>query len=191
MRIRKVFMTDEVSLLERPTVSEAAASSHASSRSTRAATGSPASPLTEYLTFRVGAEEYAIDILRVQEIRGYSPMTRIAHAPATVKGVVNLRGVIVPVVDLRICLQAGELSRDEDTVTVVLDLGVRVVGAVVDSVSDVLTLSAADIRPAPEMRHNTTANSILGMACLGEGADARMLVVLDIERLLSDADTGL
>ncbi len=152
----------------------------------------PAS-LHEYLTFRIGSEEYAIDILRVQEIRGYSPLTRIAHAPAAVKGVVNLRGVIVPVVDLRICLQTTEIaSHDEETVTIVLDLGDRVIGTVVDAVTDVLTLNSADIRPAPELGRETTADSIIGIACPGEGTDAqRMLVLLDIQHLLSDADIGL
>jgi purine-binding chemotaxis protein CheW len=146
----------------------------------------------EYLTFRIGAEEYAIDILRVQEIRGHSTITRIAHAPPSVKGVVNLRGVIVPVVDLRLCLQAHAPTRDEDTVTIVLDLGERVVGTVVDAVSDVLSLDASDIRPAPEVGRSATSGSILGIACPGDASgDHRMLVVLDIERLLTDADIGL
>jgi len=147
--------------------------------------------LREYLTFRIGSEEYAIDILRVQEIRGYSAMTRIANTPPSVKGVVNLRGLIVPVVDLRLCLAADRLSKDEDTVTIVLDLDKRVVGAMVDGVSDVLSLDAGDIRPAPQMRLTSTADSILGIACLAEGTDHRMLAVLDIEHLLSHADTGL
>ncbi|KQW44590.1 hypothetical protein ASD88_17555 [Pelomonas sp. Root662] len=146
----------------------------------------------EYLTFRVGAEEYAIDILRVQEIRGHGKVTRIAHAPAAVKGVINLRGVIVPVIDLRVCLQAASDYRDEDTVTIVLDLGTRVVGTVVDAVSDVLSLDEADIRPAPELGHSATSAALLGIATLNEASDARrMLAVLDIERLLADADVGL
>lgn len=151
------------------------------------------SSLHEYLTFRIGDEEYAIDILRVQEIRGYSPLTRIAHAPATVRGVVNLRGVIVPVVDLRVCLQTTtQTSRDEDTVTIVLDLGNRVVGAVVNAVSDVLTLSATQIRPAPQIRAHALADSIVGIACPGEGTSAqRILILLDIQALLSGADVGL
>lgn len=146
----------------------------------------------EYLTFRVGAEEYAIDILRVQEIRSHARLTRIAHAPATVKGVINLRGVIVPVVDLRVCLQAATSLDDEDTVTIVLDLGSRVIGAVVDAVSDVLSLAAAEIRPAPELGQSATSAALLGIACVNESSDARrMLVVLDIERLLADAGIGL
>lgn len=151
------------------------------------------SNLHEYLTFRIGDEEYAIDILRVQEIRGYSPLTRIAHAPQTVRGVVNLRGVIVPVVDLRVCLQTtARASRDEDTVTIVLDLGDRVIGAVVDAVSDVLTMDAVHIRPAPQIRAPVLAESIVGIACPGEGTSAqRILILLDIQALLSGADVGL
>jgi purine-binding chemotaxis protein CheW len=146
----------------------------------------------EYLTFRVGAEEYAIDILRVQEIRGHGRLTRIAHAPDAVKGVINLRGVIVPVVDLRVCLQARSTFRDEDTVTIVLDLGSRIVGAVVDAVSDVLSLAEADIRPAPELGQGASAAALLGIATVNDSSDARrMLLVMDIERLLADAATGL
>ncbi|RZJ12776.1 MAG: chemotaxis protein CheW [Rubrivivax sp.] len=151
----------------------------------------PAAVSREVLTFRIGAEEYAIDILRVQEIRSYSPLTRIAHASAAVKGVVNLRGVIVPVVDLRVCLQALSPTRDEDTVTIILDLGERIVGAVVDAVSDVLTLQSADIRRAPEMGRHATADALLGIACVGADEARRMLMLVDIEQLLSAADTGL
>lgn len=148
----------------------------------------------EYLTFRIGAEEYAIDILRVQEIRGHHRLTRIAHAPIAVKGVINLRGVIVPVVDLRLCLQAVSVAPCEDSVTIVLDLGRRVIGAVVDAVSDVLLLSDADIRPAPALGGGASSESLLGIASVNGGASSearRMLLVLDIERLLADAGIGL
>ncbi|MEW5882495.1 MAG: chemotaxis protein CheW, partial [Pseudomonadota bacterium] len=103
----------------------------------------------EYLTFRLGAEEYGIDILKVQEIRGYDGVTRIAHAPAHVLGVINLRGVIVPIVDLRVKLALGEVRYDAFTVVIVLNVAQRVVGAVVDAVSDVLELAPEQIRAAP------------------------------------------
>src|SRR5688572_3488794 len=109
----------------------------------------------EYLTFRLGSEEYGIDILRVQEIRSYEQPTRIADAPHFIKGVVNLRGVIVPIVDLRIKLGCDTNDYNDFTVVIVLNVRGRVVGAVVDSVSDVLELSADAVRPAPEM--NATA----------------------------------
>lgn len=151
----------------------------------------PAAAPREVLTFRLGAEEYALDILRVQEIRSHSPLTRIAHAAGCVKGVFNLRGVIVPVVDLRLALHSAAPSRDEDAVTIILDLGERVVGAVVDGVSDVLTLRSADIRPAPAMGRHASADALLGIACVGAADARRMLMLLDIERLLSSAGTGL
>ena len=105
----------------------------------------------EFLTFRLGAEEYGIDILRVQEIRSYEQPTRIANAPSFIKGVVNLRGVIVPIVDLRMKLGCDSAEYNTFTVVIVLNVKGRVVGAVVDSVSDVLELSRDSIKPAPEM----------------------------------------
>jgi purine-binding chemotaxis protein CheW len=105
----------------------------------------------EFLTFRLGAEEYGIDILRVQEIRSYEPPTRIANAPSFIKGVVNLRGVIVPIIDLRLKLNCDTAEYNDFTVVIVLNVRGRVVGAVVDSVSDVLELSHEQIKPAPEL----------------------------------------
>ena len=101
----------------------------------------------EFLTFRLGQEEYGIDILRVQEIRSYEQPTRIANAPAFIKGVVNLRGVIVPIVDLRMKLGCDCAEYNAFTVVIVLNVKGRVVGAVVDSVSDVLELSRDTIKP--------------------------------------------
>jgi purine-binding chemotaxis protein CheW len=155
-------------------------------------TDAPGAATREYLSFRVGTEEYAIDILRVQEIRSQARPTRIAHAPAAVQGVVDLRGVIVPIVDLRLCLQALSSEGGGDAVTIVLDLGRRVMGVVVDAVSDVLTLGDADIRPSPELGGTTTAAALLGIASVNAGSDARRtLIVLDIQRLLADAGVGL
>ena len=142
---------------------------------------------SEYLTFRLGAEEYGIDILRVQEIRSYEVPTRIANAPAFIKGVVNLRGVIVPIVDLRLKLGCDSAEVNGFTVVIVLNVRGRVVGAVVDSVSDVLELSRDAIKAAPEMASSVDASFITG---IGSVAD-RMLILMDIEALMSSADMGL
>lgn len=104
----------------------------------------------EFLVFTLGDEEYGIDILKVQEIRGYDQVTRIANTPSFIKGVTNLRGVIVPIVDLRVKFEQGDVEYNENTVVIVLNFGQRVVGIVVDGVSDVLSLTAEQIRPAPE-----------------------------------------
>lgn len=145
----------------------------------------------EYLTFRVGAEEYGIDILRVQEIRSYEPPTRIAGAPPFVKGVVNLRGTIVPVVDLRLKLGCEQASYDRFTVVVVLNVRGRVVGAVVDSVSDVIELGSDDIKPAPEIDSGIDRGCITGIGSVGDGASARMLILLDIEAMMGAPEMGL
>jgi purine-binding chemotaxis protein CheW len=141
----------------------------------------------EYLTFRLGAEEYGIDILKVQEIRSYESPTRIANAPHFMKGVVNLRGVIVPIVDLRLKLGCETAEYNGFTVVIVLNVRGRVVGAVVDSVSDVLELSNETIKPAPELNSSVDTNFITG---IGSVAD-RMLILMDIEALMSSAEMGL
>jgi purine-binding chemotaxis protein CheW len=141
----------------------------------------------EFLTFRLGAEEYGIDILKVQEIRSYEAPTRIANAPPFVRGVVNLRGVIVPIVDLRIKLGCDRAELNRFTVVIVLNVKGRVVGAVVDSVSDVLELSPDQIRPAPEMTAVVEASFITG---IGSVAD-RMLILMDIESLMASPSMAL
>jgi purine-binding chemotaxis protein CheW len=145
----------------------------------------------EFLTFRLGAEEYGIDILKVQEIRGYEAPTRIANAPHFIKGVVNLRGVIVPIVDLRIKFGLGEPHYDALTVVIILNVAQRVVGIVVDSVSDVLALGAEQIKPAPEFNQVLDASYITGLGSVQSGEVERMLILADIERLMSAADMGL
>jgi len=145
----------------------------------------------EFLTFRLGAEEYGIDILRVQEIRSYEPPTRIANAPPFIKGVVNLRGVIVPIIDLRLKLGCDTAEYNAFTVVVVLNVRGRVVGAVVDSVSDVLELGKDDIKPSPELNSAVDANFITGIGTLKNGETERMLILMDIEGLMSSADMGL
>jgi purine-binding chemotaxis protein CheW len=142
---------------------------------------------SEFLTFRLGAEEYGIDILRVQEIRSYEAPTRIANAPSFIKGVVNLRGVIVSVVDLRLKLNCASAEYNDFTVVIVLNVRGRVVGAVVDSVSDVLELNREQINAAPEMNTSMDTSFVTGIASVGE----RMLILMDIEALMSSPDMGL
>jgi len=143
----------------------------------------------EYLVFRLDGEEYAIDILKVQEIRGYDAVTRIVGSPEHVKGVVNLRGVIVPIVDLRVKFRFAEARYDAFTVVIILNVGGRVVGAVVDSVSDVVELAPDQVRPAPEV--GADGNFVSGLGTLPAGDGQRMLILLDIERLLAGADLEL
>ena len=142
--------------------------------------------LREFLTFTLGEEEYAIDILKVQEIRGYESVTRIANTPNFIKGVINLRGLIVPIVDMRIKFNLGEPVYNEFTVTVILNLGKRVIGIVVDSVSDVISLDEQEIRPAPEFG-TFDMQYLLGLATVEE----RLLILIDIERLMTSADMAL
>lgn len=141
----------------------------------------------EYLAFTLGKEEYGIDILKVQEIRGYEAVTRIANAPEFIKGVVNLRGIIVPIVDMRIKFQLGEPKYDQFTVVIILNIGGRVLGMVVDSVSDVITLSPEQIKPSPDMGTALNTDHLIGLGTL----DQRMLILVDIDRLMSSAEMGL
>ena len=141
----------------------------------------------EYLTFRLGEEEYGIDILKVQEIRGYEQPTRIANAPEFIKGVVNLRGTIVPIVDMRLRFNCSNVEYNAFTVVIILNLRSRVVGIVVDSVSDVMALAADAVRPAPDIESAIDSGCILGLGSVGE----RMLILLDIERLMGNVDMGL
>ncbi|HYS88915.1 MAG TPA: chemotaxis protein CheW [Bradyrhizobium sp.] len=142
---------------------------------------------SEFLAFTLGKEEYGINILKVQEIRGYETVTRIANSPAFMKGVINLRGIIVPIVDMRIKFNLGDPTYDQCTVVIILNVGNRVVGMVVDSVSDVITLTADQIRPAPEMGGSVNTDYLIGLGAL----DQRMLILVDIDRLMSSADMGL
>lgn len=141
----------------------------------------------EYLTFTLGQEEYGIDILKVQEIRGYEQPTTIANAPAFLKGVINLRGVIVPIVDMRIKFNLGEPTYDQFTVVIILNIGRRVVGMVVDGVSDVIQLDSENLRPAPEFSATLDNRHIMGLGTVEE----RMIIVVDIERLMSSPEMAL
>ncbi|MBS7350311.1 MAG: chemotaxis protein CheW [Comamonas sp.] len=143
--------------------------------------------INEYLTFRLGEEEYGIDILKVQEIRGYEQPTRIANAPVFIKGVVNLRGTIVPIVDMRLKFKCSVAEYNSFTVVIILNLHSRVVGIVVDSVSDVMELANNAIRPAPDIESAVDNSCILGLGSVNE----RMLILLDIEKLMTGIDMGL
>ena len=141
----------------------------------------------EFLTFTLGAEEYGMDILKVQEIRGYDAVTAIANTPSFIKGVINLRGIIVPIVDLRIKFNLGTVTYNELTVVIILNLSTRVVGVVVDSVSDVLTLTHEQIKAAPSLSTSLDTRYIMGLGTI----DQRMLILVDIEKLMSSRDMEL
>ena len=141
----------------------------------------------EYLAFTLGKEEYGIDILKVQELRGYEAVTRIANSPDFIKGVVNLRGIIVPIVDMRIKFNLGEPTYDQFTVVIILNIAGRVMGMVVDSVSDVIALSADQVKPAPEMGTALQTDYLIGLGTI----DERMLILVDIDKLMSSAEMGL
>ena len=141
----------------------------------------------EYLTFRLDQEEYGIDILKVQEIRGYEPPTRIANAPNFIKGVVNLRGTIVPIVDMRLKFTCSKAEYNSFTVVIILNLHHRIVGIVVDSVSDVMELPAENLKAAPDVESVIGSDSVLGLGSIGD----RMLILLDIEKLMSGVDMEL
>lgn len=143
--------------------------------------------INEFLTFRLGSEEYGIEILKVQEIRGYDSVTQIANAPDFIKGVVNLRGIIVPILDMRIKFRLNCVEYNQFTVVIILNVAGRVMGIVVDGVSDVIELEANQVRPAPEFGAAIDTEYITG---LGTVAD-RMLILIDIEKLMSNSDMGL
>ncbi|KAA0014504.1 chemotaxis protein CheW [Billgrantia pellis] len=141
----------------------------------------------EFLVFSLGDEEYAVDILKVQEIRGYENVTRIANAPDFIKGVTNLRGVIVPIVDLRIKFHLDKVEYGGQTVVIVVNVEDRVVGIVVDGVSDVMTLSPEQIKPAPEFGVTLSSDFLSGLGSLED----RMLVIVDIDKLLTSDEMEL
>lgn len=144
---------------------------------------------SEFLVFTLGEEEYGIDILKVQEIRGYdaATVTRIANVPSFIKGVTNLRGIIVPIVDLRIKFNLGKVEYNEQTVVIILNLDRRVVGIVVDGVSDVLMLNSTQIRPAPEFGATLSTEYLTGLGTI----DDRMLILVDIEKMMTSDEMAL
>lgn len=141
----------------------------------------------EFLTFTLGPEEYGIDILKVQEIRGYDAVTTIANTPNFIKGVINLRGIIVPIVDMRIKFNLENVTYDQLTVVIILNLESRVVGMVVDGVSDVIALSPEQIKAAPQFGATLDTKYLMGLGTV----DERMLILVDIEKLMSSHDMEL
>lgn len=141
----------------------------------------------EFLSFKLGAEAYGVDILMVQEIRGYDAPTRMANVPAYIKGVVNLRGIIVPIVDLRMRFNLASVEYNEFTVVIILNIRGRVVGVVVDGVSDVITLQREQLKPAPGFCNELDDGHVMGLGVI----DDRILILLDIERLMSTSDMGM
>jgi len=153
-----------------------------------------AAPLTaadwitnEFLTFRLGGEEYGIEILKVQEIRGYDAITHIANSPDYIKGVINLRGTIVPIIDMRIKFNLNHTAYDQFTVVIILTVADRVLGILVDGVSDVITLTDDQVRPAPSLGSVIETDYIMGLGTV----DGRMLILIDIEKLMCGSDMGL
>lgn len=141
----------------------------------------------EYLTFTLGTEDYGVDILKVQEIRGYDTVTRLPDSPEFIKGVINLRGVIVPVVDLRIKFKLGDVRYDSFTVMIILNVGGRIIGMVVDGVSDVIRLAPGQVRPAPELGAAVDTKFLAGVGTMEE----RMILLLDIDRMLNSREMAL
>ena len=141
----------------------------------------------EMLVFRLGNEEYGVDILKVQEIRGYEKVTPIPRSPDYLKGVVNLRGTIVPVIDLRMKFGMANPTYDSLTVVIVLRIAARTIGAVVDGVSDVVRLAPNDIRDAPSLGAMVDSSYLAGVAT----QTGRMILIVDIEKLLSAGELAL
>ena len=154
---------------------------------TREAGATSAAPKQEVLSFKLGEEEYCLDILSVQEIRGYDTVTAIANTPDFIKGVINLRGNIVPIADLRIKFKLKEVRYDATTIVIILNIRKKMIGIVVDSVSDVIAIPRDEIREAPRFGATINTEFISGMATV----EGRMLIMVDIERLLSSDDLQL
>ena len=141
----------------------------------------------QFLTFRLAGEEYGVGILTVQEIRGWSAVTKVPHTPPWLSGVINLRGVVVPIIDLRLKFSLASAEYTETTVVIILTVASRVVGVVVDGVSDVITLAPAQIKPAPALGNGANTGHIIGFGTL----DERMRILMDVEKLMAGADMGL
>jgi purine-binding chemotaxis protein CheW len=141
----------------------------------------------EYLTFILGGEEYGIEILKVQEIRSYEAVTKIANTPDFIKGVINLRGSIVPIVDLRMRFNLNLVEYNEFTIVIILSFSKRIIGIVVDGVSDVLDLNQSQISPVPELVSNIDTKYLKGLGSV----DDRMLILVDIEQLMSSQEMAL
>jgi purine-binding chemotaxis protein CheW len=138
----------------------------------------------QFLTFSLGQEEYGIELLKVQEIKGYSAITPIPNTPAHIKGVMNLRGAVIPIVDLRTRFGMDAIEYTQFNVIIVINVGAKIMGLLVDAVSDVLNVASDDIRPAPDFGAHVDTRFISGMASAGD----KVAVLLDLDTLLSEAD---
>jgi purine-binding chemotaxis protein CheW len=139
---------------------------------------------SQFLTFRLEDEEYGLEILRVQEIKGYSKITPLPNSPAEVKGVMNLRGAVVPIIDLRTRFGLRQAEYTRFTVIIVVTIGAKVVGLVVDAVSDVLNVGAEEVVPAPDLGAGVDTSFMTGMARTGE----RLVTLLNIDQLVGAAN---
>jgi purine-binding chemotaxis protein CheW len=168
-------------------IDQTSAQATAKQYSPSAVSADAATSIREFLAFKLGSEEYGIDILRVQEIRSYEPPTRMANAPEFIKGVINLRGVIVPIIDMRLKFHLDKVDYDAFTVVIVLNIGKQVIGMVVDGVSDVITLTPEQLRPVPQFSSAIGSDHLLAIGSVQD----RMLILLNIEKLMSSAEMGL
>ena len=145
----------------------------------------------QYLTFFLADAEYGVDILRVQEIKGWETVTNLPHTPEYVQGVMNLRGAIVPIIDLRQRFDIGPLAHGPTTAVVVLkvahDHGSRIMGVVVDAVSDVHNIADAELRPAPECGSSASSECVKGLATV----NGQMIIILDIDQLLNAGELAV
>jgi purine-binding chemotaxis protein CheW len=142
---------------------------------------------SQYLTLNLAQEEYGVDILAVREIRGWTPVTRIPQAPSYVLGVLNLRGAIVPVIDMRLRFGLPREEYTANTVTVIVTVAGRNFGVVVDAVSDVLDVDAANLRPVPDMGTTVDTEYLKGLTAV----DERMVLLLDVDKLLQPQDAQM
>lgn len=146
--------------------------------------------IQQFLTFTIGEEEYGVEIMKVREIKGWTETTRLPNSPDFMKGVINLRGVVIPIFDLRGRFSMGETNPDEKNVVIIIAVGERLIGVLVDAVSDILSVSEDQIRPAPKMETKLDEKFVSGLISV----DEKMVVVLDVENLfdseiLKEAET--
>jgi purine-binding chemotaxis protein CheW len=149
-------------------------------------TGAPVGSASQFLSFVLGKEEYGIEILKVQEIRGYSAITAIPNTPSYIRGVINLRGAVVPIVDLRAKFGLPATDYDKFTVIIVVTIGTRVAGLIVDAVSDVLNIARSEVEPTPEFGAAVDTSFITGMAKMAD----KLVLLLDIDRVVASADVA-
>lgn len=148
--------------------------------------GAETADSTQYLTFKLHQEEYGVEILKVQEIKGFTQVTPVPNTPAYVRGVINLRGTVVPVLDLRARFRMESADYNQFTVIIVVNLHDRIVGLVVDAVSDVLNFRHDDVEPTPDFGVGVDTSFITGLAKVEE----RLVLLLNLECLVTDAEVA-